>query len=39
MQIELIFSLPIAQLEKLNLLRDVLKKIGIYEIIHKDNVC
>lgn len=30
----LLFPLPVAQLEKLNLLRNVLKKIGIYEIIH-----
>jgi hypothetical protein len=30
----LLFPLPIARLEKLNLLRNVLKKIGIYEIIH-----
>jgi thymidylate kinase len=30
---QLLFPLPIARLEKLNLLRNVLKKIGIYEII------
>lgn len=30
---KLLFKLPIARLEKLNLLRNVLKKIGIYEII------
>ena len=30
---QLLFQLPIPQLEKLNLLRNVLKKIGIYEII------
>lgn len=30
---QLLFQLPIPQLERLNLLRNVLKKIGIYEII------
>ncbi len=33
--IQNIFRLPIAQFEKLNLARNVLKKIGIYEIIHR----
>jgi len=37
---QLLFRLPIGRLEKFNLLRNVLKKIGIYEIIrfrNKDN--
>jgi thymidylate kinase len=34
---QLLFQLPIPRLEKLNLLRNVLKKIGIYEIIRFRN--
>jgi thymidylate kinase len=34
---QLLFQLPIPRLEKLNLLRNVLKKIGIYEIIRSHS--